>query len=72
MLYMSMLRAWNFQGDAADWIIRMQEVHTTTEIFNRGGQNRLTVVGKATATDQRPRLIVALTVAVAQPRRLIC
>ena len=46
--------------------------HTTTEIFNRGRQNRLTVAGNATATDERPRLIVALTVAVVQPSRLIC
>jgi len=37
---------------------------TTTEIFNRGGQNRLTMAGKATATNERPRLIVALAVAV--------
>ena len=47
-------------------------VHTTTEIFNRGGQNWSTVAGNATATDERPRLIVALTVAVVQPPRLIC
>jgi len=45
---------------------------TTIEIFNRGRQNRLIVAGNATATDERPRLIVALTVAVAQPPRLIC
>ena len=53
-------------------IFNILYIHTTTEIFNRGGQNRLTVARKATATDERPRLIVALTVVVVQPPRLIC
>jgi len=57
-----------YDHHTCDWQVSV----TTTEIFNCGGQNRLTVAGKATATDERPQLIVALTMAVAQPPRLIC
>jgi hypothetical protein len=61
-------------GDGSIFAIWLQthSPHTTTEIFNRGRQNELTVAGTATASDQRPRLIVALTEAVDQPPRLIC
>jgi hypothetical protein len=40
-------------------------------IFYGGRQNRLTEVGKPTASEQRSRLILAFTKAVGQPPRLI-
>ena len=39
--------------------------------LNRGGQNGLIEMGKATASVQRSQLIVVLTKAVGQPSQLI-
>jgi hypothetical protein len=56
---------------ACNSIAKDAERDALLQYFYGGGQNRLTEVGKPTASEQRSRLIVAFTEAVGQPPRLI-